>query len=345
MLLPGSDVPDLRGLIRGRGHEHRAVVAERQALDVAVVAVRRRTSAPVWASQSTASLTRLPPTEPPVAMRSPRGLHTALPVDSSVMVNRSRSSAIAACRASTASRRTTPSSTGRVDRLHREQDAPLRIDGQVRLRGRRQLAGEGQASLLDRGTALAHRDHGEPTRDQCGDRQDSDEGAQPTPRSTFELQLPDLPIRRHRALTVTLGRARRDVLSLESAEREASGSRPPLHLVESRANEEEARVVVGASPLRRAAGQAARSAEIVASFVDPAAQPRPLPQERFVRDLDGGLARRRFAIERQQAVPAERVEHRIEVLDVELEGGELGARHPAPGVLAPLAQVTRRRRT
>ncbi len=51
-----------------------------------------------------------------------------------------------------------------------------------------------------------------------------------------------------------------------------------------------------------------------------------------------GSRGRRLTVERQQTVPAERVEHRVEVLDAQVERGELGTRDAPAGVLAPLAQ-------
>ena len=70
---------------------------------------------------------------------------------------------------------------------------------------------------------------------------------------------------------------------------------------------------------------------------DPAAQPRPRTEQRLVRDLDGGLTRRRVAVERQQPVAAERLDHAFHRSRVG-ERSELRTRHAAARVLAALAE-------
>ncbi len=77
---------------------------------------------------------------------------------------------------------------------------------------------------------------------------------------------------------------------------------------------------------------------VLAGGVDPRSQSRPRTQKRLVGYLDRGLAGRGVAVERQQAMPPERVEGRPHRLGLDLEAGELGPRHPASGVGGPFAE-------
>ena len=76
---------------------------------------------------------------------------------------------------------------GRVDRLERQQDAPLRVDVEVGDRGRGELAGDRGSALLLGGATLGHREHGETDGDERRDSEHADDGAQSTHRSALQV--------------------------------------------------------------------------------------------------------------------------------------------------------------
>ena len=74
-----------------------------------------------------------------------------------------------------------------VDRLERQEDAPLGVDVEVRDRRGRELARHRGALLRLGPSTLARREHREADRDDRGDGEHADEGAEPSERSAFEL--------------------------------------------------------------------------------------------------------------------------------------------------------------
>ena len=117
--------------------------------------------------------------------------------------------------------------------------------------------------------------------------------------------------------------------------------------VEAAAAQEVVRRAVGRRPRVHLGDQVAVGAQVVAGVVDPAAQRGPLRQQRLVGDLHGRAAGDGVAVEAQQPVPPERVEHPpdpaavVELLDL----GDQGA----PAGRVPLAssssRLTSRRNT
>ena len=115
------------------------------------------------------------------------------------------------------------------------------------------------------------------------------------------LQLPVAPID-----------ARLQVRAFRSPDREVRRRGPGFDLVESRTPQEEARVAIGASPIRPDAGQSLVLSEILSCVVDPGAEPSPRAEQRLVSDLDGWLSGGGFPIERQEPMPSEGVGHGID---------------------------------
>ena len=76
-----------------------------------------------------------------------------------------------------------------VDRLERQEDAPLGIDVEVRDRRGRELARHRGALLRLGPSTLAGREDREPDRHERRDGEHADEGAEPSEGSTFELLL------------------------------------------------------------------------------------------------------------------------------------------------------------
>ena len=79
-------------------------------------------------------------------------------------------------------------------------------------------------------------------------------------------------------------------------------------------------------------------AHVVAGAVDPVAQPRPLGEQRLVRDLDRRAPRHGVAVEAQQAVATERVEHGAEHPAIDGELLELALEDAATGVVGALVR-------
>ena len=71
-------------------------------------------------------------------------------------------------------------------------------------------------------------------------------------------------------------------------------------------------------------------AEIVAGVLDPLAQLGPLREEGLMRDLDGRAACDRVAVEAQETVPPERVEHPLHTSAL-IELLHLGDQRASPG--------------
>ena len=73
--------------------------------------------------------------------------------------------------------------------------------------------------------------------------------------------------------------------------------------------------------------------EVLATLLDPPAEPIPLGQDRLVRDLDRRRPRQRLAVEGEQAVLAVARDDLVERVGIELELAELASAHPASRVL------------
>ena len=133
--------------------------------------IHDRTDSPVVASRRSI----VPVFSGPSVTKTPSGLQSTVP-PRSCSVSTIREAITARWSASSASGSTVPS-TERVvvDRLEREQDAPLRVDLEVRDGGGGELA-RGRGPLLRLGAPLlARREHGEADRDERGDGEHGDE--------------------------------------------------------------------------------------------------------------------------------------------------------------------------
>ena len=71
--------------------------------------------------------------------------------------------------------------------------------------------------------------------------------------------------------------------------------------------------------------------------IDPFRQPLPLPEKRFVRDLDRGGCRGGIPIERQEAMASIRIEDSRERNGIQVHVGQLGEGKPSSGVTGPSA--------
>ena len=98
------------------------------------------------------------------------------------------------------------------------------------------------------------------------------------------------------------------------------------------------RVSAAPLPFAGGVGEASVNPNVLASFVDPSAEPLPGLQERFVRDLDRGLSGRRVAVEREEPVSPIGIEGRLHGARVDLDRRELGERDPAARVRATFAE-------
>jgi hypothetical protein len=86
----------------------------------------------------------------------------------------------------------------------------------------------------------------------------------------------------------------------------------------------------GSLPLVGCRGEGLQSNEFRSMSVDPARQPVPLAEERFVGDFDGRLVGRRITVERQQPPLAEGVKNPREDNGIEIEARQLGERQAPP---------------
>ena len=107
-------------------------------------------------------------------------------------------------------------------------------------------------------------------------------------------------IRRRRAGALALAArvAGVEELALELVQRRVVGVAPLERLGQPAAAEQRALVAVQPAPLLRGGGDAAMDAQALAVLLDPAAQPRPLAQQRLVRDLDAA----RVTVSRRRSV-------------------------------------------
>ena len=79
--------------------------------------------------------------------------------------------------------------------------------------------------------------------------------------------------------------------------------------------------------------------KVLAGRLDPPAETAPFGQQGFVGDLDGRASGGGVVIEGQQAAGPERVDHRVQRLQVDLERGELRSEHPPSRVVGSLFEM------
>jgi hypothetical protein len=112
---------------------------------------------------------------------------------------------------------------------------------------------------------------------------------------------------------------------------------PGKRLLETGAAVELSLLSVEALPGGGGLADVAQATQPFAIVVDPALEPRPLPQQRLVSDLDGGGVGLGVAVAREEPVGRQRVEKAVGRAAIR-ERLELGARHPASGVLGSLPE-------
>jgi len=96
-----------------------------------------------------------------------------------------------------------------------------------------------------------------------------------------------------------------------------------------------ARVAIRADPVSRRRRQPPLDQQRLAVLDQPVVQPRPLVNQRFMRDLDGRLARLRIVVEGEQAELAERVQHRLQIGPAHLgDARQFGPPHAPPRAAA-----------
>ena len=92
--------------------------------------------------------------------------------------------------------------------------------------------------------------------------------------------------------------------------------------------EQVAGVAAGGLPLVDGHEERRLLGEVVAVLVDPVPEAVPFGEQCFVGDLDRRAAGRRIAIEREEAIAGERVDHVAQRDHVDVERHELGRRNP-----------------
>ena len=208
---------------------------------------------------------------------------------------------------------------GRLRGFDREQDAPLGIDGEVPLRGSRQLTRRRQARIVSRVASQHESEHREDRRRYSKRR----EPGQRRPPSTFTS------LRRRVGRSPRLGQER----ALAGGEGEVGAAGPGLELRQPAL----ARQVLGIAPcflpLRDGLDESPVEEEVLAPLLDPPPESIPLRQDRLVGDLDGRRPRQRLAVEGEQTVLAVTRKHLVERVGLELELSELAATRSAPRVV------------
>ena len=171
--------------------------------------------------------------------------------------------------------------SSRLRCLDREQDAPLGIDGEVRLRGGGKLARRRQARVVPR---LAAEDESE-RRESGGRGGEQREPGQRRPPS------PSTPPCRRVGRSPRLGQER----ALAGSEGKVGRPRPGLELGQPSLARQVLRIATRVVPLPDGLDETPVEEEVLATLFDPPAEPVPLGQDRLVRDLDG---RRRASVAR-----------------------------------------------
>ncbi len=225
-----------------------------------------------------------------------------------------------------------------VDRLHREQHAPLGIDLEVRYGGRGQRSRARDGRLLIGALSLTGRYDGQRAGHDRRDAEDRDECSQAGAGATLGPLLAGVPGLLLAELSNAFVEAGLQVLAFCPSEREIGRGRPRLGLLEARAAEQEAHVPARASPLSGCPSEAALPAEIAPRVVDPGAEPAPRTEQGLVGDLHGRRPGHGVAIEGEEAVSSEGVHYEVDGVGVHLQRVELAPGDPAARVLPTLSQ-------
>ena len=140
-------------------------------------------------------------------------------------------------------------------------------------------------------------------------------------------------------VTIDPRTARRQEPLLVLGELEARLGRPRFGQLEPAAGEQEAGVGPGGEPVVRGRFDPPAGQQVVACLVDPVLEARPFAEQRLVGDLDRRCPGGRIAVEREQPVAAVLAQHHVELVGVDTGMLQLGAAHPAAGVLVLLVHA------
>ncbi len=185
---------------------------------------------------------------------------------------------------------------------------------------------------------MHERERRQPSCDEGRYGQHRDQATEAPDRAALEGLLAGAPLPLGRFLRLPLREAGVEERSLLLREREFRLLRPRLERGEARAAGQEARVSPRSFPLGRGARDLAVDAHVLPRRVDPALEPAPGGEQGLVRHLHGGLAGRRVAVEGEQAVAAEGLDHGLHGLPEPLEREHLGPPDPPPRVLTALPE-------
>ena len=122
-------------------------------------------------------------------------------------------------------------------------------------------------------------------------------------------------------------------LALARGQGEVGRARPCLELRESALARQVLGIALRVAPLSDRLDEPPVEKEILATLLDPPAEPIPLGEDRLVRDLDRRCSSQRLAVEGEQAVLAIPRDDLVERVGIELELAELASADPASRVL------------
>jgi hypothetical protein len=210
-----------------------------------------------------------------------------------------------------------------VGPVQRQQQAQLRVNPSGGHSGVGQPSGPHQ---LGRGTGLIGLsvrscafDRGDDPERACNQRrkgEDRDQLAEPAGRPPLELQLPLLAGLLLGLLELPAGKARLHVGVLARRGRHARLAAPGSGQLETHPGQQVVLVPTSGLPVPRGHRDRPLDPQIVPALLDPALQPRPGPQQRLVRHLDGRRAGDLVAVEGQQPSRSEPIEHRLHCTEV-----------------------------
>ena len=160
-----------------------------------------------------------------------------------------------------------------------------RVQPPRRRRDRPPSAGRPRPPSRRRRTPLHRAEHGERGHED-GHEPDPGQLTHALPLAAFGRDGPQLALADLLELSVALGDAGVEEASLGAGQWQRGGGGPAVHLFEQAASQEIRLGAVGGDPLTHRLRESALIAHIVAGAVDPAPQPCPLGEQRFVRDLD-----------------------------------------------------------
>ena len=158
------------------------------------------------------------------------------------------------------------------------------------------------------------------------------------PLAAFGRDGAQLPLAILLDLSVALGDAGVEEGLFGAGERQRGGGGPAVHLFEAAASQEVRLGAVGREPFAHRLRESPLIEHVVACVDDPVVQPGPFGEQRLVRDLDRRAPRHRVAVEAQQPVATERVEHRAEHPAIDRELLELALEDSATGVVGSLSE-------